>query len=133
MTITINRNVLIFVVALVALAVVGYFVGTSLGGGTGQTTAPAAVTATLPALADPGGVQPELDIPTPMADTAPRIEIDAFKAEFDAQVDMIVVDVRTPDAFAAGHITGSVNIPEAEIVQRQGELPKDKHIVLYCA
>ncbi len=133
MTITINRNVLIFVVALVALAAVGYFVGTNLGGSSSETAAPAVVTATLPAVADQSGAQPEISIPTPMPDTAPRIEIDQFKQEFDAQVDMIVVDVRTPDAYAAGHIVGAVNIPEAEVVQRQGELPKDKHIVLYCA
>jgi rhodanese-related sulfurtransferase len=43
-----------------------------------------------------------------------------------------LVDVRTPDEFAAGHIEGAINIPIDELDARKGELPKDKDIVLYC-
>jgi hypothetical protein len=133
MTFTINRNLLIFVVALVALGAVGYFVGTRVSQPASPAAGPIVVTATLPAAAgvtDPNAVA---GAPTVAPDTAPRIEADAFKKEFDSKADMIIVDVRTPDAFAAGHIVGAVNIPESEVSTRLAELPKDKHIVLYCA
>jgi hypothetical protein len=135
MTITINRNLLLFVVALIALGVVGYFIGTSImspsPGGTADV-APAQVTATLPPELAAAGDQ-VLSQPSPVPDTAPRIEVEEFKQEFDAREDVMVVDVRVPEAYAAGHIAGAVSIPEAEIANRQAELPKDKHIVLYCA
>ena len=35
----------------------------------------------------------------------------------------IVVDVRSPEAYAKQHISGAVNIPLAELAARQGELP----------
>jgi rhodanese-related sulfurtransferase len=44
----------------------------------------------------------------------------------------VLVDVRTPDEFAAGHIDGALNIPVDQVEARAGELPKDKDIVLYC-
>ena len=44
-----------------------------------------------------------------------------------------VVDVRTQDAFDAGHIPGSRLIPAAEILNHLEELPRDKTIVTYCS
>ncbi len=45
----------------------------------------------------------------------------------------LLVDVRTPEEFAAGHISGAVNIPVQELDQRMKELePKDRSVVLYC-
>jgi hypothetical protein len=135
-TITINKNTVIFVVALIALAVVGYFVGTQVMGRPGGQAGPAQVTATLPAeaaaLAAQAG-QPQAALPTPVPDTAPRIEMDAFKQEYDQKADVLVVDVRTPDQFAAGHIAGAINVPEADVEKRLADLPKGKRIVLYCA
>lgn len=43
-----------------------------------------------------------------------------------------LVDVRTPEEFAAGHIEGAINIPIDELDARKGELKKDANIVLYC-
>ena len=43
-----------------------------------------------------------------------------------------LVDVRTPEEFAAGHIEGAINIPIDELDARKGELKKDADIVLYC-
>lgn len=44
-----------------------------------------------------------------------------------------LVDVRTREEFAAGHLTGAVNIPVQELAERLGELePRDRPIVLYC-
>lgn len=44
----------------------------------------------------------------------------------------LLIDVRTPAEFEAGHIPGAVNIPVDEIRRRLGEIPKDKEIVVYC-
>jgi phage shock protein E len=52
----------------------------------------------------------------------------------EASADVLVLDVRSRDEHAAGHITGAVNIPHTEINDRWGELAayKDKHIVVCC-
>jgi NADPH-dependent 2,4-dienoyl-CoA reductase/sulfur reductase-like enzyme/rhodanese-related sulfurtransferase len=44
----------------------------------------------------------------------------------------LLVDVRDPDEFKAGHIPGAVNFPVNEIRRRLGELPKDRELWLYC-
>lgn len=46
----------------------------------------------------------------------------------------LVVDVRSPEEFASGHIKGAINIPHDQIESRVSELGTDhKHsIVLYC-
>ena len=43
-----------------------------------------------------------------------------------------LVDVRTPEEFARGHIEGSVNIPVDELRDRLDEVPRDRHIRLIC-
>ncbi|HET8707852.1 MAG TPA: rhodanese-like domain-containing protein [Pseudomonadales bacterium] len=47
----------------------------------------------------------------------------------------LVLDVRDPKDFQAGHITGSTNIPFNRINERIGEIEhyKDKPVVLVCA
>jgi rhodanese-related sulfurtransferase len=45
---------------------------------------------------------------------------------------IVVLDTRTPDAFAEEHIKGAINIPEAELDKRLKELPKNKEVVPYC-
>jgi phage shock protein E len=48
---------------------------------------------------------------------------------------MIILDVRTLEEFAAGHLPGAVNIPYTHLPARLSELPDagDKEIILYCA
>ena len=45
-----------------------------------------------------------------------------------------VVDVRTPEEFAEGHVPGAVNIPHGEIARRAGEIGSpETPVLLYCA
>lgn len=45
----------------------------------------------------------------------------------------LVVDVRTPEEFAEGHVPGALNVPLDEIVQRSAELgDPSRQIILYC-
>jgi NADPH-dependent 2,4-dienoyl-CoA reductase/sulfur reductase-like enzyme/rhodanese-related sulfurtransferase len=43
-----------------------------------------------------------------------------------------LLDVRTPQEFAAGNIPGAVNIPVDELRSRLDELPRDREIAVYC-
>ncbi len=44
----------------------------------------------------------------------------------------VVVDVRDPAEFRAGHITGSRNIPYSRLMEQMGELPADKALIIVC-
>ena len=50
------------------------------------------------------------------------------------ETDYLILDVRTPEEFAAGHIPGAINIPNEEIgTARIPELTdKDQLILVYC-
>lgn len=43
-----------------------------------------------------------------------------------------LIDVRTPEEFATGHIAGAVNIPVEELGGRLDEVNKDQPVVVYC-
>jgi rhodanese-related sulfurtransferase len=45
----------------------------------------------------------------------------------------MLLDVRTPEEFAAGHIEGATNIPVQELGARLAEVPKHQPVVVYCA
>lgn len=46
--------------------------------------------------------------------------------------EVIVLDVRPHEEFAAGHIPGAVSVPLNELERRLTELPRDREIVAYC-
>lgn len=46
----------------------------------------------------------------------------------------LLLDVRTPEEFAAGHLEGAVNVPVQELELRWGELgvAPEREVVVYC-
>lgn len=59
--------------------------------------------------------------------------VDGATAQALAAAGAVVVDVRTPAEYQAGHIPGARLIPYDQIAARAGELPaKDRPVVLYC-
>ncbi len=46
--------------------------------------------------------------------------------------DFFLLDVREPDEWQAGHMTGSYHIPMRELGARQAELPQDRPILCIC-
>jgi rhodanese-related sulfurtransferase/DNA-binding HxlR family transcriptional regulator len=46
--------------------------------------------------------------------------------------DVVLVDVRPPEEYAAGHIEGAISVPLAELERRLGELPGDREVIAYC-
>jgi len=45
---------------------------------------------------------------------------------------MTLLDVRSPQEFALGHLPGAINIPVEELEQRLAELPAGQELVAYC-
>jgi rhodanese-related sulfurtransferase len=57
----------------------------------------------------------------------------ALKAILEKNPDNIVLlDVRPADMFAAEHIKGAINLPLVDLVSKLATLPKDKTLVTYC-
>jgi DNA-binding transcriptional ArsR family regulator len=46
--------------------------------------------------------------------------------------DVVLVDVRPGEEFAAGHIAGARSIPIDELERRLSELPEDREVIAYC-
>jgi rhodanese-related sulfurtransferase/DNA-binding transcriptional ArsR family regulator len=46
--------------------------------------------------------------------------------------DVVVIDVRPSEEYAAGHIAGALSIPLADLERRLAELPPGKRVVAYC-
>lgn len=70
--------------------------------------------------------------PTPAAAPAPGI-VDGATAKSLVTAGAKVVDVRTPEEFASGHVPGAVNIPYEEVGRRAAEIgPRGAPVVLYC-
>ena len=65
----------------------------------------------------------------------PTITPDALAERIEKKdADIVVLDVRTPQEFASGHVPGALNIPHDQLPNRIAELigAKDKDIVVYC-
>jgi rhodanese-related sulfurtransferase len=45
---------------------------------------------------------------------------------------VLILDVRPPEEFEAGHIRGAVSVPLKDLKRRLAKLPKRKEIVAYC-
>lgn len=65
---------------------------------------------------------------------APASSAMVVSPEDDAAHDVVLVDVRTPEEYCAGHKEGALNIPVDEVEQLAPQLLPDKNavILLYC-
>jgi len=55
-----------------------------------------------------------------------------WQAGDKSPVPFMLLDVRTPEEYAEGHIKGAVLIPVQDLAQRISEVPKDKQVYVYC-
>ena len=53
--------------------------------------------------------------------------------EWINSAEVSIVDVRTPEEFAGGNVTGSVNIPLQSLQASLSKVPKNKAIITCCA
>jgi phage shock protein E len=73
--------------------------------------------------------------PTHAENATPTIAADELIGRLDKKdPELLVLDVRTPEEFAAGHIPGAVNIPHDQLPNRIAEITnaKNKDVVVYC-
>lgn len=75
------------------------------------------------------------DPPVASAEAAPIITQAELLAQLEKKdTDLVVLDVRTPDEFAAGHVPGARNVSHDVLSSKIAELGdlRDKQVVLYC-
>lgn len=62
------------------------------------------------------------------------IDAATFKARLAEMPDAVLVDIRTPQEFNAGHIEGAKNIDfyERSFADEMSKLPRDKPVFIYC-
>jgi phage shock protein E len=89
---------------------------------------------TLGITAGCGGEAPGAD---PNQESAPAAEAprgEGTAATTAQERDVVYVDVRSPEEFAAGHVENAINIPHTEMRERYSELEsfRDDAIVVYC-
>ncbi|SDR97654.1 rhodanese-like domain-containing protein [Jiangella sp. DSM 45060] len=59
---------------------------------------------------------------------------DVHHALTTGTADFVLLDVRGPELYAAGHVPGAVNLPHGRIVERNlAHWPADAEFVVYCA
>jgi len=59
---------------------------------------------------------------------------DVHDSQQDGSVDFVLVDARGPNAFAAAHVPGAINIPHREMnAERMAAFAADTLFVVYCA
>jgi rhodanese-related sulfurtransferase len=46
--------------------------------------------------------------------------------------EVIVLDVRPEDEYAAGRIPGALSVPVGDLERRLSEIPPDREVVAYC-
>jgi rhodanese-related sulfurtransferase len=63
---------------------------------------------------------------------APSITGAALHAQLESGKAPVVIDVRTPAEYAAGHIPGAVNIPFDQVAKRISDVDAPNGVALYC-
>jgi rhodanese-related sulfurtransferase len=66
------------------------------------------------------------------ATLAPSISPAELHAQRESGAAPVVIDVRTPEEYASGHIPGAANIPFDEVSERISEVDAPHGVALYC-
>jgi len=68
----------------------------------------------------------------PKPTEAPSISAEELHKQRESGTAPAVIDVRTADEFASGHIPGAINIPHDQVAQHIDELDSSRGVALYC-
>jgi len=62
-----------------------------------------------------------------------RVSAPMLAEELASSHPPLVVDIRTPSEWSAGHIIGSINLPLSQLQQHIDQLPRDRPVAVHCA
>jgi rhodanese-related sulfurtransferase len=63
-----------------------------------------------------------------------NIDVNALKADLDRGAVPLLLDVRSPEEFGAGHVLGAKNMPMETVAQHLAEFPPDGgEVYVICA
>ena len=81
-----------------------------------------------------GNSESENTLPPEIVNEYEQITAEKAKELMDSETGYVIIDARTEEEYAEGHIEGAILIPEYEIAQRaESELPdKNQLILVYC-
>ncbi len=106
-----------FLLAIVTVIVAMSVISCSSGGAQESTAAAAQADSAVSAQQQPINV---------------KIDPRQYQQQFPAETPHQLIDVRTAEEFASGHIPGALNIPVQELEQRLSEVETGQPVVLYC-
>jgi hypothetical protein len=118
-----RQNSSLVIPAIVVVVVLAIVVGAILSMNRGQA-------ATGETSAQGTSAQPLNTSSLPFPDV-PRISVQETQNKMEQGL-AILVDVRSKTSYDRSHAVGAISLPEAEILNRLDELPRDKDIILYC-
>ena len=96
-----------------------------------EAPAPAAAPSAPAAAVEPAAAAPAA--PAAPAATVRNVDVATLKVDLDRGVVPLLVDVRSPEEYAAGHVTGAKNIPLGEVEARLAEFgAADKDVYVIC-
>lgn len=78
-----------------------------------------------------GGIRTWIDAGRPVS-SYPRLGSRELESRLLAGERLVVVDVREPGEWFAGHVPGSVNVPVHEVPSRAGQLPLGASLAVHC-
>jgi rhodanese-related sulfurtransferase len=73
-----------------------------------------------------------LNAPWAMLTSTPPVDDAGFEVLDARGADAVLIDVREPSEYAAGHIPGATNVPQADLAARLDALPRDRPVYLVC-
>ncbi len=109
---------------IIWLAVPALLVGLVLGVAVGRSRTPFGISG-LDASQDS-------EIVSALGEPTPSISVAELKTLLDGQARLQLIDVREPDEYSALHISGAVSLPLGALWNRQGEILRDRAVVVYC-
>ena len=72
------------------------------------------------------------DMPWAMLTSTPAVKRAEVGALHPPAGRGVLVDVREPEEYLAGHLPGAINIPQADLASRLEELPRDRPLLVIC-
>ncbi len=128
-----RSNILILAIVGIGVVIVGVILGAVLTR-TPATGSSAAVVPTSPPLVPPAASTPG---GLTMSSTPPpgwtAIKPEELKQKIDSKADILIIDVRTKEQYAQGHVKGAIFLALGDLEQQyKTVVPHDKEVVLYC-